>query len=90
MLPLYGILPTISKFLSNYREIFCRKEGFEHISRYIAGLLLSPNKTLQGIYAEQVWVGEKKVNRRAMHESVFKGGWRSQKVMEKYRKLAKA
>src|SRR4029450_13350448 len=31
-----------------------RDEGFEHVSRYVTGLILSPNKTLQGIYDLQV------------------------------------
>ena len=52
MLPLIGIPPTIAAFLSKYRNIFCRQEGFEHVSRYITGLLLSPNKTLEGIHSQ--------------------------------------
>jgi len=36
--------------MAPYREVFCRAEGFDHVSRYVTGLLLSPNKTLQGIY----------------------------------------
>jgi hypothetical protein len=31
--------------LAPYREVFCRAEGFDHLSRYVTGLLLSPNKT---------------------------------------------
>ncbi len=45
MLPLVGVPPTIAAFLSKYRDIFCRQEGFDHVSRYITGLLLSPNKS---------------------------------------------
>jgi hypothetical protein len=51
MIPLVGVPQTIAKQLSAYRAVFCRAEGFEHISRYISGLILSANKTLQGIYA---------------------------------------
>jgi hypothetical protein len=47
---------------------------FEHICRFITGLILSPNKTLQGIYDLQVWEGEAP-SRRAMHEAVFESGW---------------
>ena len=49
MFPLVGIPKTVANFLQSYRDVFCREEGFEHIKRYISGLLLSPNKTLQGI-----------------------------------------
>lgn len=56
MLPLVGIPPTIEVGLAPYRKIFCRTQGFEQVSRYISGLILSPNKTLQGIYGQQVWL----------------------------------
>jgi hypothetical protein len=39
----------------------------------VTGLLGSSNKTLQGIYADQVWP-EQKPSRRAMHEAVFEAG----------------
>ncbi len=45
MLPLVGVPSTIAAIFSKYRDIFCRQEGFDHVSRYITGLLLSPNKT---------------------------------------------
>ena len=48
MLPLVGIPATIVKFLKSYRQVFRKEAGFKHISRYINGLLMSPNKTLQG------------------------------------------
>ena len=54
MLPLAGVPLLIAVWLKSYRDIFCRDAGFEHVSRYIAELLLSPNKTVQGIYAQQV------------------------------------
>ena len=50
--PLVGLGKTLEKTMVGYREVFCREEGFGHISRYINGLLLSTNKTLQGIYAQ--------------------------------------
>jgi len=55
MMPLVGVPETIRRGLAPYRDMFCRAEGFEHISRYVTGLLLSPHKTLQGIYDMQVW-----------------------------------
>ncbi len=45
MLPLVGIPQTIAKFLKQYRNVFCKEAGFQHISHYINGLLMSPNKT---------------------------------------------
>ena len=87
MLPLVGVPQTIAAYLSEYRDVFCRREGFGHISRYITGLLLSQNKTLQGIYAQQVWEGEKPVSRRAMHAAVFEAGWESEKLMPQHRQV---
>jgi hypothetical protein len=78
MIPLVGVPQTIAKQLSPYREVFCRAEGFEHISRYVSGLILSTNKTLQGIYAQQVYPEGKGVSRRAMHSAVFEAGWSSE------------
>jgi hypothetical protein len=51
---LVGVPRFIKGGLAPYRDLFCREAGFEPVSRYVAGLLLSPNKTLQGIYAQQV------------------------------------
>ncbi|MDJ0717881.1 MAG: hypothetical protein QNJ54_27285 [Prochloraceae cyanobacterium] len=39
MLSDVGVPPTIAAIFSNYRDIFCRQEGFDHVSRYITGLL---------------------------------------------------
>ena len=55
MMPLVGVPETIRRGLAPYRDVFCRAEGFEHISRYVTGLLLSPHKTLQGLYDMQGW-----------------------------------
>ena len=83
--PLVGIVPTLQTFLAAYREVFCREAGFEHVSRYINGLLLSANKTLQGIYAQIVWSEGKPVSRRAMHEAVFEAGWSREQLMQVHR-----
>jgi hypothetical protein len=45
MVPFVGIPKTIAEGMSAYREVFCREEGFDHVSRYLSGLLLSENKT---------------------------------------------
>ena len=74
MLPLVGIPETAAQFIKQYRNVFCKEAGFQHISRYLNGLLMSPNKTLQGIYSQLVKDGDKKVSRRAMHEAVFEAG----------------
>jgi len=77
---------TIRKGLRPYRDLFGRAEGFEHVSRYVAGLIVSPNKTLQGIYAHQVWEGEKP-SRRAMHEAVFEAGWEAEELLPRHRRV---
>ncbi|MGH2415466.1 MAG: hypothetical protein ACRDEA_17605 [Microcystaceae cyanobacterium] len=67
--PLVGIGATLQQFMVAYREVFCREAGFEHVSRYINGLLLSANKTLQGINAQIVWTQGKQVSRRTGRRS---------------------
>jgi hypothetical protein len=51
---------------------------------FITGLILSPNKTLQGVYDLQVWEGEAP-SRRAMHEAVFESGWDSAALLKQHR-----
>ncbi|MDV2994842.1 MAG: hypothetical protein N4J56_004496 [Chroococcidiopsis sp. SAG 2025] len=87
MLPLVGVPKTIATSMSAYREVFCREEGFEHISRYLSGLLLSENKTLQGIHAQQVYASGEAASRRAMHAAVFEAGWDSERLMARHREL---
>ncbi len=70
--------------MAAFRDLFCRAEGFEHVSRYVTGLILSPNKTLQGIYDLQVW-GHDTPSRRAMHEAVFEAAWDSQALIQRHR-----
>jgi hypothetical protein len=48
-------------------------------------LLLSPNKTLQGIYGQQVWPAGQEVSRRAMHAAVFEAGWDSEELLPRHR-----
>ena len=48
-------------------------------------MILSPNKTLQGIYDVQVWGAEEKPSRRAMHEAVFEAGWDADALLPLHR-----
>ena len=52
MLPVVGVPQTVQQQMRPYRDLFRRSEGFEYVSRYSTGLLISPNKTLQGIHAK--------------------------------------
>jgi hypothetical protein len=85
MVPLVGVPETIRRGLAPYREVFGRAAGFDHVSRYITGLLLSPNKTLQGVYDGQVWEPGAPRSRRAMHEAVFEAGWAADALMPHHR-----
>jgi hypothetical protein len=84
MLPLVGVPETIRTGLRPYRDLFRRAEGFEYVSRYVTGLIVSPNKTLQGIYADQVWE-EHRPTRRTMHEAVFEAGWEAEQLLPRHR-----
>jgi hypothetical protein len=84
MLPLTGIPATIARGMVGFRDLFCRKEGFEHVSRYVTGLIVSAKKTWQGSYDLQVW-GHAPPSRRAMHEAVFEAGWDSQTLIQRHR-----
>jgi hypothetical protein len=87
MLPLTGVPPTIAQGMKTYREVFCRDAGFEHVSRYVSGLILSPNKTLQGIHAQQVWPEGEEVSRRALHAAVFEAGWSGDDLIQTHRQV---
>jgi len=84
MLPMVEVPETIRRGMAEYRDVFCRDEGFEHVSRYVAGLMISPNKTVQGIYDWQVYEGEQP-SRRAMHEAIFEAGWDDDDLMVQHR-----
>jgi hypothetical protein len=84
MLPIIRVPEVLAKGMESFRKIFCRAEGFEHICRFITGLILSPNKTLQGIYDLQVWEGEAPSG-RALHEAVFESGWDSAAFIHQHR-----
>lgn len=84
MLPLVGVPKTGQRGMRPYRDLFRRSEGFEYVSRYVTGLLVSPNKTSQGIYAQQVWEGNKP-GHRAMHEAVCEAGWDAEALLPRHR-----
>lgn len=85
MMPLVGVPETLRSGLASYRDVFCRVEGFEHVSRYVTGLILSPKKTLQGIYDRQVWEPGAPHSRRAMPEAVLEAGWDAEALMPHHR-----
>jgi len=84
MLPITRVPETIANGMAKFRSIFCREVGFDHVSRYVTGLILSPNKTLQGIYDLQVWE-QHTPSRRAMHAGVFEAGWDDDALMQRHR-----
>lgn len=86
MLPMVEVPVTIRQGLGPYRDLFRREEGCEHGSRYVTGVIVSPSKTLQGIYADQVWEGDKP-SRRAMPEAVFEAGWEAEELLPRHRGL---
>jgi len=48
MLPLVEIPPTVKKYAEGYQDLFS-PEQFEHFKRYLTGLSVSENKTIQAI-----------------------------------------
>ena len=84
MLPIIEVTQTIASEMIRYQDAFCREEDFKHVCRYVTGLVISPSKTLQGIYDLQVWQGDPP-SRRAMHDVVFEAGWDSGKFIRKRR-----
>ena len=81
MVPLVGVPETLRGGLAPSRDVLCRVEGFEPLRRSVTGLLLSPHKTLQGIYDMHVWEPGGAHSRRAMHEAVFEAGWAADALM---------
>ena len=71
MFPIVGIPATIRDGFAPYRDLFCRDPGFDHVSRYVTGLILCPDKTLQGIYDRQVWGEETPPSRRTIGAQRF-------------------
>jgi hypothetical protein len=84
MLPTTGVPETMARGMAGFRDLCCRGEGFEHVSRYVTGLILSPNNTLQGIDDGHVWDHEQP-SRRAMHAAVLEAGWDAQALIQRPR-----
>ena len=74
MLPMVGVPETMWKGLRLYRDLLGRAEGFEHVSRYVSGLIVSSNKTVQGIYAQKCRKGRNRVGARCMKRSLKRAG----------------
>jgi hypothetical protein len=87
MLPLVGVPETLRHGLAPYREVCCRAAGFDHISRYVTGLLLRPPKTLPGIDDVQVWEPGAPRRRRAMHEAVVEASGDAEGLMPRPREV---
>lgn len=87
MIPLVGVPKSIAEYLEQYRGLFKRKKGFEIVSRFVTGLILSQNKTIESIHSQQFWSEEKAIKRRAMHHAVFEAGWDSEKMMPRHREI---
>jgi hypothetical protein len=85
MLPITRVPETIANGMAKFRTVFCREEGFAHVSRYVTGLVMSPNKTLQGSYDLQVWDKDQAPSRRAMHAGVLAAGWDDTALMQQHR-----
>ncbi|MBI3413000.1 MAG: hypothetical protein HY051_02900 [Candidatus Aenigmarchaeota archaeon] len=85
MLPIVEVPESIRRGMERYRSIFCRQEGFDHVCRYVTGLIVLPNKTLQGIHDLQVWE-DHTPSRRSMHEAVFEAHWDDDQLMKDHRK----
>ena len=90
MFPIVAVPEIIRRGMAHYRPLFCRAAGFEHVCRYVTGLILSPNKTLQGIYDLHVWADGTHPGRRAMHESVFEAAWDADGLMPCHRAVVAA
>ena len=87
MLPIVGVPTTVGQAMAASRDVLCRDAGFDHVRRYVTGLILSPHQTLQGIYALQVWSRDCPPSRRAMHEAVFEAGWAAEALRPRHRAI---
>jgi hypothetical protein len=86
MFPIISPPDSVQAFMAQDRDVFCRDEGFEWVSRYVTGLLISPNKPVQGMYDLQVFPEDKpRPGRRAMHEAVFEAGWDDEQLIARHR-----
>jgi hypothetical protein len=79
-----GLASFAPSVRSNLHGSQVRRVMFSHTYRYVTGLILSANKTLQGIYDGHVWDHEQP-SRRAMHAAVLAAGWDAQALIQRHR-----
>ena len=48
MIPLVEVPPFVNQYAQHYQDLLS-PEQFEHFQRYLSGLFVSDNKTIQGI-----------------------------------------
>ncbi len=84
MCAIVEIPDSIREYIKSYEDIFFGENEFELVGRYITGLIISPNKTLQGIYDIQRWP-DGNISRRSMHNKIFNGSWDYQEIMANHR-----
>jgi len=84
MRPITGVPETLARGMAGFRDLCCRAEGCEHVSRSVTGLILSPNQTRQGSDDLHVWE-HRTPSRRALHEAVVEAGWDSHAVLQRHR-----
>ncbi len=77
---------TVQRQMRPYRDRFRHRERVEYGSRDVTGLLVSPNKTSQGIDATHVWEGNNP-SYRARHEAGFEAGGEAEELLPRHRRL---
>lgn len=87
MLPLIGLPYTIKQGFEPEKGVFPRPSEYRHVSHYLTGLLLSPNKTRQGIHSQFVFEDEAASRRRVMQEAVMAGQWTPENMMSQHRQV---
>jgi hypothetical protein len=83
--PLGGVPETVRRGLAPSRDVLCRAEGFDQVSRSGTGLILRPHTTGQGRSARQVWAPGAPRSRRAMPDAVWEAGWAADALMPPHR-----
>ena len=77
----------IINYMNNYRTVFCKDAGFNHICNFVTGLIINPNKTLQGIYNASI-TDRNQSSRRASHKAIFESnGWDANELLKKHREV---
>src|SRR5438105_10841744 len=74
MLPIIRVPEILAKGMESFRKVFCRAEGFEHICRFITGLILSPKRPSKGFMLCKYGRGRRRVGGRCMKRSLSQAG----------------